>query len=75
MNTEVRTAEEVILTALRDEVRTHLARCTEDQQKFFARMYPEGIDRMGQFNLSNALSQIRFTIKKNQAAQLEATAR
>ena len=68
MTETVRMADEIIMTALRDEVRKHLPRCTEAQQQFFLRMYPEGIDGMTQAHLSNALSQIAFTITKNEKA-------
>jgi hypothetical protein len=43
-----------------------LHQCTEKQQAFFLRLYPEGPDLMAREKISRAIEQCEATIKKNE---------
>ena len=42
-----------------------LSQCTEEQQKFFKRMYPEGIKKMKEMTFKRAIQQVERTIENN----------
>jgi hypothetical protein len=51
----------------RDTLKELLAQCTEAQQAFFLRLYPDGPDKMPQEKIPRAIEQCEATIKKNKA--------
>ena len=46
-------------------LRELLSKCTEKQQKFFDRLYPEGIENIKYGNFNTAIKQVERTIEKN----------
>lgn len=59
--------KDVALDALRERCALLLAECTPEQQAFFLRIYPCGLEKMDQNKLCNAIDQCQRTIKKNAA--------
>ena len=58
----------------RDSLKSLLSQCTEEQQAFFLRLYPDGVDRMPVDKIPRAIEQCEATIKKNKSrAQKEET--
>lgn len=53
------------LDFMRGEVREALAQCTPKQQAFFARLYPQGVDRLPERKLLVAHDQCIRTAEKN----------
>lgn len=66
----IRDPQDIVLKALRDEVQTQIARCTESQQAFFLRIYPHGIDKMTEHELRNSVGLIGRTIRKNETGDM-----
>lgn len=66
----IRKAQDIVLDALRDDVRMNIARCTEKQQDFFNRIYPHGIDKMTEHELRNSVDLIGRTIRKNETGDM-----
>ena len=64
-----RSPDEIILEALRKEVRELLERCTEEQRAVFARAFPIDIDDMSVRHLRNAIPLCQRTIIWNDAKQ------
>lgn len=59
--------KDIALHALRDACSILLAECTAEQQAFFLRLYPGGLEKMDHDKLCNAIDQCQRTIKKNAA--------
>ncbi len=57
----------VVMGTLRDMCAKLLSECTPEQQAFFGRIYPGGIESLDQRRLENAIDQCQRTIKKNQS--------
>lgn len=49
----------------RPELRRLLAQCPEEQQAFFLRVFPEGIDAMNEDGIKTAIGLVQRTLKKN----------
>lgn len=60
-------ADEIILEALRGEVRVRLDQCTPEQQAFFRKIYISGIDELPEEKLKTAVSLLHRTLAKNAA--------
>lgn len=54
------------VSAIRDLLKDLLNQCTEKQQAFFLRMYPDGVDGMPKEKIPRAIEQVEATIKKNE---------
>ena len=61
----VRGAAEYIKDPLRCQLRALLSQCTEKQQAFFARIYPDGIDALGDARLETAIGLCERTLNKH----------
>lgn len=66
----IRSADDIILSALRTEVSSLIVQCTPDQQAFFGRIYPHGIDKMKEAELKNSIGLIGRTIRKNETGDM-----
>jgi len=42
-----------------------LSQCSKEQQKFFDRLYPEGIKKMKEMTFKRAIQQVERTIENN----------
>lgn len=62
--------EVIALEAVRGAIRKLLPECTEPQQEFFKKMYPQGIENMPLDKLYNALDQTQRTIRRNEAVEV-----
>ena len=49
----------------RPGLRRLLAQCTEKQQAFFTRVFPEGIDALTEEKIKGAIALVLRTLKKN----------
>lgn len=65
MSKAMREIEEEFDKRIRDTLKDLLSQCTEKQQAFFLRMYPEGIDKMSESKIANAIDQCERTVIKN----------
>lgn len=61
----IESAEDLVLQTLRRETNQLLAECTEKQQAFFARIFPNGLDKVGEQKLRSAYELCRRTVEKN----------
>jgi hypothetical protein len=60
-----RTPKQIVRDALTIELISLLAECTEPQRQFFERIFPEGIDKISEDSLRNAVGLCQRTITKN----------
>jgi hypothetical protein len=56
----------------RNLLRENLEKCTQDQQKFFLRMYPGGVDGVAEDDIDWALGQVDRTLESNAKKETEA---
>ena len=54
----------------RDELKKLLSQCTVKQQQFFLRLYPGGIDKMGDNMIRWSIIQCAATIKRNKKKEV-----
>lgn len=54
---------------LRQQVQYLLDQCTVEQQAFFGRLYPQGLDKMSVDQLKNGLRLCSATITKNERGE------
>ena len=59
--------QDVIDRHLRPKLKELLSQCTPEQQAFFIRMYPVGVDEISPEKIPWAISQCERTIKENLA--------
>lgn len=65
--TESRTPRQIATDAMRAAASSLLAECTEKQQAFFARLFPQGIGSLADEQLRHAITLCQRTISKNKA--------
>ena len=50
---------------MKDKLRQLLGQCTKEQQNFFTKLYPNGIDLMTEYVINIAIKQCERTLVKN----------
>lgn len=72
MTKELKSVDQIISDALRDELIDCLEECTPDQREFFSRIYPGGVETMAEQQLRSAVNLTHRTIRKNRASRVAA---